>query len=135
MPDENRRSHREERRPPLVDPRQGLWHLLPSPLIAAAHFATCSIGTSVYCLRSETGLLLDARIALASLTVAAVASIAVCAVTAWRRLRLVARSEDGDPKRRSEERFLARITLYLANLSWVGVLFVAAPLAFFGSCA
>jgi hypothetical protein len=117
-----------------VDPKRGLWRLLPAPLIAAVHFTICYISTSVYCIRSDTGNLMELRATLGWLTLAAVAAIGFCAWAAWRRLRLVRRAREGNAQRRGEVEFLSRITLYLANLSWVGVLFIAAPLVFFGAC-
>ena len=117
-----------------ADPRHGLWHLVPSPLIAAMHFTIVYIGSSVYCIRSETGDLDTVRIIMGGLTVVSVAAIGVLAWIAWRRLRLVRTAPEASPGRRDEVEFLARITLYLAHLSWVGVLFVAAPLVFFGAC-
>jgi hypothetical protein len=119
----------------LVDPKRGLWRVLPSPLIAAVHFTICYIGTSVYCIRSDTGDLLGINVVLGWVTAAALVAIGVLAWAAWRRLRLVRRSSEGSAKRRGEGEFLARITWYIANLSWVGVLFVAAPLVFVGNCA
>lgn len=118
-----------------VDPKRGLWRLLVSPVIAALHFTIVYISTSVYCVRWDESELTDMRIAMSLLTLVTLAAIGFCAWGAWRRLRLVRKSRDGPVKRRDEVEFLSRITLYLANLSWVGVLFVAAPLAFFGTCS
>jgi hypothetical protein len=118
----------------IIDPRRRLWRMLPSPLIAALHFTVCYIATSVYCIRSETGRLSDVNVLLGWLTAGALAAIGILAWAAWRRLRLVRRSTQGTTGRRGEAEFLARITLYLANLSWVGVLFIAAPLVFFRGC-
>lgn len=118
-----------------VDPRRGLWRLIPAPVIAAVHFTVIYIATSVYCLRTDSGELNDLRLELGCVTALSVALIGFCAWAAWRRLRLVRGSREGTQKRRREVAFLARITLYLANLSWIGVLFLSAPLVFFGSCA
>ena len=118
----------------LADPKRGLWRMIPSPLIAAVHFTVFYIGTSVYCIRSETGALDGVREAMGWLTVVAIAAIGMLAWVAWRRLRLVRTAPEAPPERRQQVEVLARITLYLAHLSWVGVLFVASPLLFYGSC-
>jgi hypothetical protein len=135
MPEETRSSDWKEHALAFVDPKHGLWQVIHSPLIAAVHFTICYIATSVFCIRSDSGDLADVNLVLGGLTVAAVAAIGFHAWGAWRRLRLVGRSTEGRAKRRREVEFLARITLYLAHLSWVGVLFVASPLVFFGVCA
>lgn len=118
-----------------VDPRHGLWRLVPAPLVAAVHFTALYISTSVYCLRAETGDLGNLALELWAGTAAALALIVFCVWAAWRRLRLARKSRELSEKRRDEVLFLARITLYLANLSWVGVLFLSAPLFYFKSCA
>lgn len=117
----------------LVDPRRGIWRMLPSPLIAAVHFTVCYMATSVYCIRAGRELV-SLNLLLGGFTVIALLAIGVFAWAAWRRLRLVRRSSEGPAKRRGEVEFLARITWYLALLSFVGVLFIAAPLGFFGGC-
>lgn len=143
----------------LTDPKQGLWRMMVSPLVAGVHFAVCYIGTSVYCIRSDTGDLTEPRVLLAAFTVATLAVIALSAWGARQRLKLIrkARRElsdelweelvaefreghsdrraQGVDKERNETDFLARITLYLAILSWVGVLFVSTPLIFIWRCA
>lgn len=116
-----------------VDPKRGLWRLVISPVIAALHFTVVYIGTSVACMRPG-GNLDDVRLVMGLGTVLVVAAIGFCAWIARRRLRLVRRARAGASTSGEELEFLSRITLYLANLSWVGVLFVASPLAFFGSC-
>ncbi|HEX7038429.1 MAG TPA: hypothetical protein VF210_21880 [Pseudomonadales bacterium] len=118
----------------LIDPRRGLWRMLPSPLIAAVHFTVCYMATSVYCIRSGRGELTTLNVLLGGFTVVALLAIGLLAWAAWRRLHLVRQSREGLAKRRGEIEFLARITWYLALLSFVGVLFIAAPLAFFGGC-
>lgn len=134
MSDEDREQDWKDHAIAALDPKHGLWRLVPAPLIAALHFTVTYIGTSVHCIRTDAGALGDVRVVLGALTLVAVLAIALLSWGAWRRLRLVRKSREGRPKRRQEVEFLARITLYLANLSWVGVLFVAAPLVFFGRC-
>lgn len=134
MPEEERGADWADAAIALADPKRGLWRVIPSPLIAAVHFTIFYIGTSVYCIRSESGELDGVWAAMAWLTAGSVAAIAVLAWIAWRRLRLVRNAPETPPERRDQVEFLARITLYLAHLSWVGVLFVAAPLLVFGTC-
>lgn len=118
----------------LIDPRRRLWRMLPSPLIAAVHFTVCYMATSVYCIRSGRDDLTALNVLLGAFTAVALLAIGLLAWAAWRRLRLVRQSREGSAKRRGETEFLARITWYLALLSFVGVLFIAAPLGFFGGC-
>lgn len=118
----------------LIDPRRRLWRMLPSPLIAAVHFTVCYMATSVYCIRSGRGDLVELNLLLGGFTAVALLAIGLLAWAAWRRLRLVRQYREGTEKRRAETEFLARITWYLALLSFVGVLFIAAPLAFFEGC-
>ena len=134
MPEKTQHRDRRAKLIAAADPKHGLWHLVPSPLVAALHFTIVYIGSSVYCIRSETGDLDGVRVLMALLTVISVAVIGVLAWIAWRRLRLVRTAPEASSERRDEVEFLARITLYLAHLSWIGVLFVAAPLVFFGAC-
>lgn len=108
--------------------------MLPSPLIAAVHFTVCYMATSVYCIRSGRGDLVELNLLLGGFTAVALLAIGLLAWAAWRRLRLVRQYREGTEKRRAETEFLARITWYLALLSFVGVLFIAAPLAFFEGC-
>jgi hypothetical protein len=119
----------------LVDPARGLWRVIVSPVIAALHFTASYIATSVYCLRAGDDGLGPVTGWLAGATGLALLAIGLCCWTAWRRLHLIRRSEEDAAKRRREVEFLARITWYLALLSGVGVLFVAAPLIFIGHCA
>jgi hypothetical protein len=85
--------------------------------------------------RAGAGSLTWMSLVMGAATLLAVAVIGFCAWAAWRRLRLVRGSGKGPAKQRGETEFLARITLYLANLSWLGVLFIALPLLFFRNCA
>ena len=119
----------------LIDPKRRVWRMLPSPLIAAIHFTVCYMATSVYCIRADGDGLVTLNVLLGWFTAVVLLAIGVLAWAAWRRLRLVRQSTEGTAKQRGETEFLARITWYLALLSWVGVLFIAAPLVFFGGCA
>lgn len=119
----------------LLDPARGLWRVIVSPVIAALHFTVSYIATSVYCLRAGDAGLGTVTVWLTGATGIALLAIGFCCWTAWRRLQIVRRSKDDAAKRRREVEFLARITWYLALLSGLGVLFVAAPLIFIGHCA
>ncbi len=135
MQDDSRNRDLKDYAIAALDPRRGLWRMVIAPLIAAVYFTVSYMATSVYCIRtgaSHLGVLADV---LGWFTVATLALILFCIWVAWRRLRLVRRAPDAGQRGRDRLAFLARVTLYLASLSGVGVLFLAAPLAFVGNCA
>lgn len=122
---------RESHDPNLLDPRRGLWQMIPAPVVAGVYFLVCYIATSVYCqLRSDSALR-ALWLELGLVTLVTLAVIAWCGYVAWRRWRA---ATDATPERR-EVVFIARMALQLAVLSWIGVLFVGAPLVFIRSCA
>ena len=112
----------------LLDPARGLWQMIPAPVLAGLYFLVCYIATSVYCqLESDSGLR-ALWFELGVVTLVILALITWCGYAAWWRWR-VARHAD-----RAEVEFIARMALQLAVLSWIGTLFVGAPLVFIRSC-
>lgn len=120
--------HRDPSDSHLLDPRRGLWQMIPAPVVAGLYFLVCYIASSVYCrIGGESGLQ-AMWLELGVVTLVTLAVISWCGWIAWRRWR-VARHAG-----RPEVVFIARMALQLAVLSWIGVLFVGAPLLFIRSC-
>lgn len=112
----------------LLDPRRGLWQMIPAPVLAGLYFLVCYIATSVYCELEANAGLRALWLELGLVTLVTLALITWCGHVAWRRWRVAQHAE------RPEVLFIARMALQLAVLSWIGTLFVGAPLVFVRSC-
>lgn len=112
----------------LLDPRRGLWQMIPAPVVAGLYFLVCYIATSVYCQLSSDSGLRALWLELGLVTLATLAFITWCGYLAWRRFRVARHAA------RPEVVFIARMALQLAVLSFIGILFVGAPLVFIRSC-
>lgn len=133
------RSEREVvRADPTHEEQQSLWLLILGPTIWAAHFLVSYISAAVWCARFAA----DQRLAwmpgfVLTMTVAALAGIALVARVGWQRHshgggRHKAPHDADTPDDR--HRFLGFATLLLALLSAVATAFVGGTAFFFEDC-
>ena len=110
-----------------------LWTLIVPPTLWAAHFLFSYIWAAVLC--AKTGSFARYPTAFAIGTVLALVLIVASGVIAWIQGR-----GPGDPPPHDDGtdvdrlRFLAKSTLLLAGLSFVGVVFTALPVLMIGDC-
>lgn len=115
---------------------ESLWILVASPSIWGAHFLLSYVSAAIYCAKSAgpQTTLEPIRIAIAVLTVLALAGIAFTGWFGYRRNREVpeqARDEDTPMSRR---RFLGFATFLLSALSAIATIYVALAAVFIGTC-
>jgi hypothetical protein len=116
---------------------ESLWWIAAAPTIWALHFLLSYVTGAIACAKAaeRSASLGGARIAIAVYTVVALLGIAAVGVHGLRRHRLGTATVPHDfdtPEDR--HRFLGFATLLLAGLSFVGILYVAAPAVVFGTC-
>lgn len=117
---------------------ESLWTLFTAPAIWALHFLVSYVGVAVYCARAgQFGIGFETvRVALALVTCAALALIALSAWLAWRQWGFGRHDPPHhDPTRGDRVLFQGFATLLLSGLSFVAVLYVALPLVFVTGCA
>jgi len=129
----------------IASTRANLITLITAPTIWALHFLVCYVAAAVHCAKTMenarvfTGLAWPdvtlARLVIAAATVVAIAAIAWSSRQAWRHW------SDGDAEPPFDDatfddrqQFLGFATILLCGLSFIGVLFVAAPAFFIGDC-
>ena len=118
-----------------MSPREkSLWHMVAAPVVWALHFVCVYGWTAVTC--ANTGAAADARVGVAALTVIALAIIVFVAWRAWRQWDY---ADDWDyeheaPTDEHRREFLGHAGWLLAIVSAVGVVYVALPAVFIGSC-
>ena len=116
---------------------ESLWTLFTAPTIWALHFLVCYITVAIYCAKAGAApFSFEAlRLALGTVTVAALAGIALSAFLAWRQWGFGSGDPPHDePTRKDRMLFQGFATLLLSGLSFVAVLFVSVPLVFIGAC-
>lgn len=113
----------------FLDESTSLWRITAGPLIWAAHFLFCYVGAAVWCAKVGTNLTF-LRLSIIGLTVLAVAAIAWVGWQAF--TREVPTRELHHPQHR--HMFLARAAFLLAIISGIGVVYVAMPALFIGTC-
>lgn len=116
---------------------QSLMLLTVSPLVWAAHFLLSYVTAAIYCAKlvGEGHSLYWVRIAIAVLTIAALAAIAVVGRIGYKRhsfgRETIPHDEDTPEDR---HRFLGLATVLLSALSAVATLYVALAAVFIGTC-
>jgi hypothetical protein len=116
---------------------ESLWTLFTAPVVWALHFLACYVGAAIYC--EKPGFLGlgfdDLRMAIATITVLALAVIVLAAVRAWRQWGFGAGDPPhDDPTRRDRLFFQGYATLLLSGLSFIAVIFTALPALFITEC-
>jgi hypothetical protein len=110
-----------------------LWPLIVPPLVWATHFLFAYLWAAVSC--AKAGFFAEFPTLFVVGTGLALAAISASGWIAHRQTRL-----RGNPPPHEQGtdidrlRFLAKSTLLLAGLSFVGVLFTALPVVFIGDC-
>lgn len=111
-----------------------LWTLIVPPTIWAAHFLLSYLWAAISC--AKAGRFATFPMMFVVGTAIALALIAMSGWIAWLQGRMPGGS---DPHEDSTEidrlRFLAKSTLLLAGLSFVGVIFTALPVIFLRDCS
>lgn len=119
----------------LLDESASLWRITAAPLVWAAHFLFCYVGAAIWCAKigSAEGLW-ALRLSILGLTVLALAAIFWIG---WRSRDLSTAGEVAPMelrKPRHRHRFLSHAAFLLAIISFVGVVYVAMPALFIGTC-
>lgn len=110
-----------------------LWTLIVPPTVWACHFLVSYLWAAVSC--AKVGEFASFPTLWFACTVIALAIILTSGWVAWKKSLI-----PGDPPPHEDStdidrlRFLAKSTLLLAGLSFVGVLFTALPVIFIGDC-
>ena len=116
---------------------ESLWTLFTAPTIWALHFLVCYVTAAVFCAKAGAAPFSFGamRLALCAVTLVALAGIVLSAYLAWRQWGFGTGDPPHDePTRKDRLLFQGFATLLLSGLSFVAVLFVAAPLAFIEAC-
>jgi hypothetical protein len=117
----------------LRELRVTLWTLIVPPTVWAVHFLFCYLWVAVSC--AKLGAFARFPVAFAIGTLVALAIIAASGGIAWAQTR---GPGDDPPHEEGTDvdrlRFLAKSTLLLAGLSFVAVLFTAAPALMLSDC-
>ena len=116
--------------------RESLWWLAASPAIWIAHLLATYITAAIFCAKAGREATLDTvRTAIVIYTAVALVGVIAIGVRGLRHHRYgrAATPHDFDTKE-DRHRFLGFATLLLSGLSLVGVVFVALPIVFVGTC-
>lgn len=116
------------------DRHSSLWHMIAAPVVWALHFCVVYGWTAVTCAR--TGDADTARLGIAAATVVAMVLIVVIGWRAWKQWDY---TDDYDyvhdaPTEEHRREFLGHAGWLLAIVSAIGVMFVASPAYFIGTC-
>lgn len=110
-----------------------LWTLIVPPTVWAGHFLFSYLWAAVSC--AKAGFFAEFPTLFVAGTVLSLAAIAL---SGWIAHRQASTPGDEPPHEQGTDidrlRFLAKSTLLLAGLSFVGVLFTALPVVFIGDC-
>jgi hypothetical protein len=123
----NRRPHWSERL------KVTLWTLILPPAIWAGHFLFSYLWAAISC--AKAGTFATFPLLFVAGTIIALALIALSGWIAWHQGRMPGGSVPHEDSTDIDRlRFLAKSTLLLAGLSFVGVLFTAMPVIFLEDC-
>jgi hypothetical protein len=120
----------------LPEREDGLWIVLASPAIWAAHFFLSYGTAAIWCAKfaSPDGSLGVVRWAVAAYTAAALAGIAAVARRGSRRRRLGASGTNDLDTPADRRRFLGFTVVIVSVLCAIAVVYGALPAVFIGSC-
>jgi hypothetical protein len=115
-----------------------LWRVIATPTIWAVHFLACYVAAAVFCAKAATDVPLQpVRLLVAAATALALAGIGYVVARTWRDWGVSLRDDDliyDMPEVEERHRFLSHMTLMLAALSALAVLYVALPAIFLETC-
>ncbi|ETX16597.1 membrane protein [Roseivivax halodurans JCM 10272] len=121
--------------PKILDRHQSLWFLITGPTLWALHFCTVYAMTAIYCekLGDEAGPL---RLGILGVTLGALVLIGITAWLSWRQWDY---TDDWDYEHdgltvEDRREFIGHAGFLLCVVSVIGVIYVALPAAFVGSC-
>ena len=113
---------------------ESLWTLFTAPVVWALHFLVCYVIMAIACEKGAQHYD-TVRWVLAAATLVALATIVLSAYLAWRQWGFGTDNPPHDaPTRTDRTLFQGFATLLLSGLSFIAVLFVAAPLLFIQGC-
>lgn len=121
----------------LPERKESLWWLPVAPTIWAVHLLASYVLVAIWCAKvvARNGDLGGTRWAVAAFTLVALVGIVANGWYAWRRHRHGAATLPHDFDTPADRhRFLGFASVLLSALSFVGVVFVALPFIFIGSC-
>ncbi|WP_458758478.1 hypothetical protein ACSVBT_19765 [Afipia sp. TerB] len=116
---------------------ESFWTLLTAPAIWAGHFLACYVLTALHCEKPALlGISFQSlRLIILAITIVALLGVIASAWLAWRQWGFgVERPPHDDPTSDDRKQFQGFATLLLSGLSFVAILFVAAPALFITEC-
>ncbi len=116
----------------FLDESSSLWRIALAPIVWAFHFLFCYGGAAVWC--AKYGAVEGVTFLRLSILVLTVVALALIGWLGWRaRIQWNPQDEDTEaPEERHQ--FLGHAALLLAIISAVGVVYVALPALFIGTC-
>ena len=114
-----------------------LWTLFTAPIVWALHFVICYASFAVICAKGDAAWfdIGTLRLALAGITMLALAMIVASAWLAWRQWGFGIEDPPHDrPTDKARTLFQGFATLLLSGLSFVAVIYGALPLLFIHGC-
>ena len=113
---------------------RNLWQMVIAPIIWSLHFVAVYGFTAVACAKAGDAAL--ARGGVAALTLVALAAILFVGWRAWRQWDYLDDFDYDHGGQSDEDRreFLGHVGVLLAAISGIGVIYVALPAVFIGSC-
>jgi hypothetical protein len=117
------------------EPTSTLTSLIAAPLVWAAHFLVSYATSAIWCAklgadRSFHG----AQLAIAGYTVASLIAIGLIGTRAWRQYRSVRSAAEDRDSSEARHRFIVFVTLLLAGLGLIAILYGALAIVLVGSC-
>ncbi len=117
--------------------RESLWRLTLAPSAWALHFAISYAASAIVCAKfADPAAFTGLRLGLGALTIVALAIIAWLGLGAWRAWDFLGDFDDEHRLGEAEDRhrFLNHAAFLLVVVSFIGVIFVAMPLVYLGTC-
>ncbi|MBC9247514.1 hypothetical protein H4P12_12530 [Paracoccus sp. 11-3] len=119
----------------LRDESLSLWRIAFSPIIWAAHFLLCYAGAAIWCARvGPTQGTAFLRLSVLALTLIALGLIGWVGWRALQQWRPEASTADRLHHPENRHHFLGHAAVLLSLISVVGVIYVALPALFIGTC-
>ncbi len=122
----------------FAEEAESLWRIAFGPLFWVAHFVICYAATTLVCtkLTDIEGAMAWLRLGIAGLTILTLAGIALIGWRAWQQWDYLNDYDYVHDLAIEEHRheFLGHASFLLALISFVGVVYVALPALFIGSC-
>lgn len=112
-----------------------LWPMVFGPAIWALHFLVCYVFAAVFCAKlGGQGDFVTVRLVVAGATVVALVAIAVVGFFGFQQWRVEHDVHQDQPTDVDRRQLIGQAAMLLCGLSAVGVVYVALPALFIGSC-